>query len=151
MSGLRYCIHNIYFSITGSFIQCKLTMKMGQSSMQFNTMRCPRIAPQHRGLARKKINLLIIWWPGLESNQRHGDFQSPALPTELPGHVKASGVLKRLTQPESSRWRYYSHFASYRPVSHIAAHNSPGTRHCVPGHTIAGLQDTTGLLPRYRH
>src|SRR4051812_25672372 len=24
--------------------------------------------------------------PGTESNRRHGDFQSPALPTELPGH-----------------------------------------------------------------
>ena len=27
-----------------------------------------------------------IWWPGTESNCRHRDFQSPALPTELPGH-----------------------------------------------------------------
>ena len=27
------------------------------------------------------------WWPGTESNCRHGDFQSPALPTELPGHL----------------------------------------------------------------
>ena len=29
------------------------------------------------------------WWPGTESNRRHGDFQSPALPTELPGHACA--------------------------------------------------------------
>ena len=28
---------------------------------------------------------LIKWWPGAESNHGHGDFQSPALPTELPG------------------------------------------------------------------
>src|SRR5690606_11375420 len=28
------------------------------------------------------------WWPGRESNPRHGDFQSPALPTELPGHLR---------------------------------------------------------------
>src|SRR5688572_18458749 len=27
------------------------------------------------------------WWPGSESNQRHADFQSAALPTELPGQV----------------------------------------------------------------
>ena len=27
------------------------------------------------------------WWPGTESNCRHRDFQSPALPTELPGHL----------------------------------------------------------------
>ena len=26
-----------------------------------------------------------MWWPGTELNRRHGDFQSPALPTELPG------------------------------------------------------------------
>lgn len=28
------------------------------------------------------------WCPGLESNQRHCDFQSHALPTELPGHSR---------------------------------------------------------------
>src|SRR5690606_13465209 len=27
------------------------------------------------------------WWPRTESNRRHGDFQSPALPTELLGHL----------------------------------------------------------------
>src|SRR5262245_22573010 len=25
------------------------------------------------------------WWPGTESNRRHADFQSAALPAELPG------------------------------------------------------------------
>jgi hypothetical protein len=28
---------------------------------------------------------LFLWWPGTELNRRHRDFQSPALPTELPG------------------------------------------------------------------
>ena len=38
------------------------------------------------------------WWPGSESNQRHADFQSAALPTELPGHcwnIPRRGALDR--------------------------------------------------------
>ena len=31
--------------------------------------------------------LLDEWCPDSESNQGHGDFQSPALPTELSGHI----------------------------------------------------------------
>src|SRR5690606_14360894 len=40
-----------------------------------------------RGRAFSKY--LKTWWPGTESNRRHGDFQSPALPTELPGRKSA--------------------------------------------------------------
>ena len=32
------------------------------------------------------IVLFNLWCPGAESNHRHEDFQSTALPTELPGH-----------------------------------------------------------------
>ena len=32
--------------------------------------------------------LKFEWWPGAESNCRHADFQSAALPTELPGHIE---------------------------------------------------------------
>lgn len=31
-------------------------------------------------------NLKYRWWPEAESNHRHDDFQSSALPTELSGH-----------------------------------------------------------------
>ncbi len=35
---------------------------------------------------RSTISEVIdFWWPGTESNCRHADFQSAALPTELPG------------------------------------------------------------------
>ena len=41
-----------------------------------------------------RVNLKSeAWWPELESNQRHKDFQSFALPTELSGHQER--VIKR--------------------------------------------------------
>ena len=36
---------------------------------------------------RLYANLLKEWCPGAESNHRHEDFQSTALPTELPGRI----------------------------------------------------------------
>ncbi len=41
------------------------------------------------------------WWPGTESNRRHEDFQSSALPTELPGHDDASCVASRILDVRS--------------------------------------------------
>jgi hypothetical protein len=33
-----------------------------------------------------------VWWPGTELNRRHKDFQSSALPTELPGLCAAESL-----------------------------------------------------------
>ncbi len=42
----------------------------------------------------QKADLGGPWCPGAESNHRHADFQSAALPTELPGHARAEALLK---------------------------------------------------------
>ena len=51
----------------------------------------------NRGVLKRKTDLrggpfIWIWCPDSESNQGHGDFQSPALPTELSGQ---RGALNR--------------------------------------------------------
>ena len=43
------------------------------------------VPQQQNGLPGMPISRCFSWCPGTESNCRHGDFQSPALPTELPG------------------------------------------------------------------
>ena len=37
---------------------------------------------------RSRLRNYVKWWPGRELNPRHADFQSAALPTELPGPEK---------------------------------------------------------------
>ena len=39
-------------------------------------------------------SILEIWWRGAESNRRHYDFQSYALPTELPRHSRGTAPLR---------------------------------------------------------
>ena len=53
----------------------------------------------NRGVLKRKTDLrggpfIWIWCPDSESNQGHGDFQSPALPTELSGQ---RGALNRIS------------------------------------------------------
>ena len=47
----------------------------------------------------KGINEALKWCPDAESNHGHGDFQSPALPTELSGQRRNVGAyLKGLSE-----------------------------------------------------
>ena len=50
-------------------------------------------ADRHSRMCRRQWKAVDVcgWWPGSESNQRHADFQSAALPTELPGHPGKAG------------------------------------------------------------
>ena len=60
------------------------------------SLYCPQ-----SNLSKEIKNLKVAkWWPEVESNHRHEDFQSSALPTELSGRtacltLAASGVLNR--------------------------------------------------------
>lgn len=50
--------------------------------------------PRRKTTGRRGRSSSCAWWPETDLNRRHGDFQSPALPSELPGLV----VLKESTQ-----------------------------------------------------
>ncbi len=47
-------------------------------------IRAGFIQPQKKNEAKASF----LWCPGTDLNRRHKDFQSHALPTELPGHMK---------------------------------------------------------------
>ena len=82
-------------------------------------MRCPHICvgiasgagneARTRYLHLGKVALYQMsyarrWCPEPESNQRHGDFQSPALPTELSGQIffRAAGRGRGIATPKGT-------------------------------------------------
>ena len=42
------------------------------------------------------LDLIKEWWPERESNPRHEDFQSSALPTELSGHIEEARIKRKM-------------------------------------------------------
>ena len=72
--------------------------------------------------AFKRLDILNIlkWCPGAESNHRHEDFQSTALPTELPGQKRGLQREGRVLNPRavraSSRYGQVRHAAGLGAV-----------------------------------
>ena len=70
----------------------------GQGIIEWSSMKSPDVEkqkPSHR------LGSLNKWCPDSESNQGHGDFQSPALPTELSGQ---RGALNRNPPTPSTKF-----------------------------------------------
>lgn len=61
------------------------TLKIIELGLEYYVLE--KVPPQ-MGKSPKIIELEFIWWPEAESNCRHEDFQSSALPTELSGHKR---------------------------------------------------------------
>ena len=59
------------------------------------------------------------WCPEPESNQRHTDFQSVALPTELSGHIKKVATRKGLEPSTSGVTGRRSNRLNYRAICYI--------------------------------
>lgn len=61
-----------------------MKIKMGPSILSFKEQK----------KSKNTLKYSCLMWPELESNQRHKDFQSSALPTELSGHKEEKRHLK---------------------------------------------------------
>ena len=78
----------------------KLAKALGDNS---GTIERERLAVNERD---SQI-LTGMWWPGTESNRRHCDFQSHALPTELPGRSeRLSSIPWRSPSMQRRGWKH---------------------------------------------
>ena len=85
-----------------------------------------------------------IWCPGAESNHGHADFQSAALPSELPGHTRFE---RYSAGPIECQQR-----AALRPGFRRAAHRSQRSHpsHCLPqgqGRFVGRTQTMRRMAP----
>jgi hypothetical protein len=78
----------------------------------------PQSTAHHGKMKRSLYRNKILWCPGAGSNHRHCDFQSHALPTELPGQVPARGRERRFIVRPGSPVHHASPSASRGAATH---------------------------------
>ena len=78
---------------------------------------------------------VLKWCPGAESNHRHADFQSAALPTELPGHPRGP----RGHPPHNVT-------GGTPPVSPRGGRNAGGPKDAPPVRETALIKEITGTV-----
>lgn len=94
--------------------------------------RSPKInGPARSYPAGRGVRARMTWCLGAESNHRHGDFQSPALPSELPRHVFPGAMRLRrgdaLLRSSDRKGNPLACGARRRPGSVIRPGEAPGT------------------------
>src|SRR5437868_15338371 len=87
--------------------------------------------PTSRGGAAPAQDLR--WCPGAELNHRHTDFQSVALPAELPGHAAWTGAAYKMRRP--------------RCPAHQPTRPSAPRRNTVPGVAPVWAAFSTTTVP----
>ncbi len=79
-------------------LHLQVTRPATTASRAARARSAPCLAHKNKA-AQKAAMSLNLWWPWTESNCRHADFQSAALPTELPGHGKYIAIQDHSVRP----------------------------------------------------
>src|SRR5207302_7536569 len=86
--------------VAGAMVRALMALSLSRSE---SSLRTAPLAPKAR--ARGEVGP----WPGAESNCRHADFQSAALPTELPGRRTRNFISTNHFRKRERQWFVDAH------------------------------------------